>query len=137
MKVPKMKFRTLKSIAHNLADSYASGISLLLGEYEIYLFDEAASAPEGQITVDFLAGTSTGSPVSAGLARIIARGPQGLKRLCDKHGCSVDEFKELTVRFGTDPVQGRHFTVALTSFSGKTSRDRYLGSPGRALLQST
>ena len=40
-----MKFAVLTAIAHNLADSLASGCSLLAGFYDINVFADAALAP--------------------------------------------------------------------------------------------
>lgn len=42
-----MKFDTLRSIGHNIADSLGSGIGLLIGVYEMDVFGEAAGAPDG------------------------------------------------------------------------------------------
>jgi hypothetical protein len=58
-----MKFDELRSIGHNIADSLASGIGLLIGFYDMNIFHEAHRSREGFITVDFLTGkTSGGSP---------------------------------------------------------------------------
>jgi hypothetical protein len=42
-----MKFGELKSIGHNIADSLASGIGLMIGVYEMDIFGEAANSHEG------------------------------------------------------------------------------------------
>jgi hypothetical protein len=47
-----MKFGTLKSIGHNIAESLASGIGMMIGVYEMDVFGEAAAAPQGYIEVD-------------------------------------------------------------------------------------
>jgi hypothetical protein len=126
-----MKFGELKSIGHNIADSLASGISLLVGEYDIYVFEEAAAAPEGQITVDLLSGTTSGSAVSPDLARIAQRFPAALAELCQRHGCAVTQFQALSARYGTDPVHGRHYSVTVTAKDGRSSTDQYIGVPGQ------
>ena len=56
-----MKFNELKSIGHNIADSLASGIGLLTGDYDFDVFGEAAGSPEGFILVDLLTGTWAGA----------------------------------------------------------------------------
>ncbi|MHB9841539.1 hypothetical protein Q8F57_042780 [Paraburkholderia terrae] len=66
-----MKIGELKSLGHNIADSLASGIGLMIGAYDIDVFVEAAAGPEGFIIVNFLDGTAFGSPVSAKLQRAI------------------------------------------------------------------
>lgn len=52
-----MKFDELTSIGHNIADSLASGIGLLVGVYEMDVFGEARRSPEPCIVVDFVSGT--------------------------------------------------------------------------------
>jgi hypothetical protein len=47
-----MKFDELRSIAHNIADSLASGNGFLIGVYDMHLFGEASQSPEGFMTVD-------------------------------------------------------------------------------------
>jgi hypothetical protein len=49
-----MKHAELRSIVHNVADSLASGIGLMIGVYNSDTFGEAARSPSGLITVDFL-----------------------------------------------------------------------------------
>lgn len=66
-----MKFGTLKSIGHNIADSLASGIGMMIGVYQMDVFGEAASGPEGYIEVDFLTGQASGAPLSPELARAL------------------------------------------------------------------
>jgi hypothetical protein len=69
-----MKFGTLISIGHNIADSLASGIGMMIGVYEMDVFSEAAATPEGFIEVDFLTGRSTGGNVSRTSAETLCRG---------------------------------------------------------------
>lgn len=44
---------------------------LLVGCYEVDIFAEAAGSPVGYIEVDFLTGTSSGSPMSPTLTKVI------------------------------------------------------------------
>jgi len=128
-----MKFGELKSIGHNIADSLASGICLLVGYYEIDIFSEAAASPAGYIEVDFLTGTSSGSPTSPTLTKVIKLYRDALDQLCASHGTSASSFASLTARFAVDRRYGRHFTVAVEDQSGRRSVDEYLGIPGRKL----
>jgi hypothetical protein len=50
------KLGTIKAIGHHLADSFASGIGLLVGYHAMDVFAEAAASEEGFILVDFLNG---------------------------------------------------------------------------------
>ncbi len=126
-----MKFGELKSIGHNIADSLASGICLLIGYHEVDVFAEAADGPEGYIRVDFLAGTASGSPVSPSLARAIERyAKDALPDLCQRHGVPLAAFRELSVAYSTSGT-GRQFAVTVMDQGGKSETDIFFGVPGR------
>jgi hypothetical protein len=128
-----MKLGKLKSVGHNLADSFASGMGFFIGVYQTDIFAEAAGEPEGFVVVDFLAGTTTAKSVSAGLRGAITKYMEALPHLCLKHGIDWADLKRLEVRYGTDSVHGPHFTVAVESTDGKQSVDQYVGTPGRRI----
>jgi len=128
-----VKLGTIKAIGHNFADSFASGIGLLVGYYAMDVFAEAAAAPEGFILVDFVNGITSGSPVSASLARAVCLYRDVLPEFCAKHGVELDDIHVLQVRFGTDAAYGRHFLVTVVNASGRRSADRYFGVPGKRL----
>jgi hypothetical protein len=128
-----MKIGNLKSVGHNVADSLASGIGLMIGVYEMNVFTEAAGEDEGFVVVDFLAGSTTGKTVSASFRKAVSLYRDALPELCSKHSLDPAAFKRLKVRFGTDPVYGPHFTVDVENHSGKRSTDQYVGIPGRRL----
>jgi len=126
-----MKLGVLKSIGHNIADSLASGVGLMVGVYQMDVFAEAAASEPGFITIDFLAATVSGSPVSTSLLRAIGLYRAAIPEFCQKHGVDPSLIKTLSARFGTDPVYGphslsRHFQhdLALTRFMVLTSRSR-------------
>jgi hypothetical protein len=124
-----MKFGELKSIGHNIADSLASGIGLLLGVYEMDIFGEAGRSSEGFITVDFLNGTSAGGAPSPSLTAAIRLYRDALADLCEKHGTSPSAFRELTARYSINKY-GRRFLVAVEDQQGHRSVDEYIGAPG-------
>lgn len=126
-----MKLGELKSLGHNIADSLASGIGLMIGVYETNVFAEAAAEPEGFVVVDFLAGCTSGANVSASFKRAVCLYRNQLPGLCAKHGLEPTELSKLEARYGTDPVYGPHFAVTVESRDGKHSTDRYLGVPGK------
>lgn len=128
-----MNLGKLKSLGHNLADSFASGMGLLVGIYDMNVYAEAAASEDGYIKVNFLAATTIGSPTSASLTRAIELYRDALPGLCAKHGLNRNDIKTLDVRFGTDPAFGPHFSVTVESFDGKFSTDQYVGIPGRRL----
>ena len=107
-----MKFGTLKSIGHNIADSLASGIGMMIGVYELHVFEEAAASPEGFIEVDFLTGQSVGGKPSRELARAFELYSRALPGLCRRHGGESAEFRELKARFWGMPLSCG-FTVTI------------------------
>ena len=125
-----MKFDELRSIGHNIADSLASGIGLLIGCYEMDVFGEAGRSPEGYITVDFLTGTCLAGAPSESLVRAVALYKDALADLCVQHRTSVAAFRELTVRYSRD-LYGRHFVVTIEDQQRRRSTDEYVGIPGR------
>ncbi|MBC2729828.1 hypothetical protein [Thiobacillus sp.] len=128
-----MKLGELKSLGHNLADSFASGIGLLVGVYAMDVFAEAAASDPGYIEVNFIDASATGSVISATLQGAIESYSNALPELCKKHSIDPSQIKALIARFGTDSVYGPHFTVSVESIDGRSSTDRYIGFPGKRL----
>lgn len=128
-----MKLGVLKSIGHNITDSFASGVGLMVGVYQMDVFAEAAASEPGFITVDFLAATVSGSSASANLLRAIDLYRAAIPEFCQKHDVDPNLIKTLSARFGTDPVYGPHFTVTVECVDGRKSIDQYVGFPGRYL----
>ena len=128
-----MKLGKLKSVGHNIADSLASGIGLMIGVYDMNVFAEAAGEDEGFVVVDFLKGETSASTVSASFRRAVSLYRDALPDLCAKQGVALEDFKKLEVRYGTDPVYGPHFTVTVEGRTGQSSKDQYIGVPGKRL----
>lgn len=128
-----MKLGELKSLGYNLADSFASGIGLLVGVYEMNVFAEAAASDSGFVEVNFLDASATGSPISKNLQGAISSYRNALPDLCKKHSIDLHQINTLTARFGSDRVYGPHFTVTVESIDGRSSTDRYIGIPGKRL----
>jgi hypothetical protein len=126
-----MKIGELASFGHNIADSLASGICFMVGIYSADIHGEAAASPEGHIDVDFLTGSTSGSPVSAELKRTIQAYTEMLPELASRHNLDANEIKVLSARFGTDPVAGPHFLVTVQASDGRRSVDQYAGLPGK------
>lgn len=125
-----MKFGDLRSIAHNLADSLASGIGLLIGGPITNVFSEARRSPEGFITVDFLTGRTSGGRPSPSLARAIELYRDALPDLCGRHGTSPSVFRELTARYSVEK-RAKRFVVTTASHRGRRQVDEYVGIPGK------
>ena len=127
-----MKFDELRSIGHNIADSLASGIGLLIGAYELDIFGEAVRSPERFITVDFLTGTSEGGAPSASLTRAIVLYRDAFADLCARHGTSPSAFRQVKARYSVDRIGGR-FVVIVEDQGGRRAEDEYVGLPGRRI----
>lgn len=128
-----MQFATLKSLGHNIADSLASGIGMMIGVYDMDVFGEASAGRPGYIEVDFLLGTTSGSPSSRKLRKAITLYCKALPSFCERHGVDLNQVKAIRARFEVHPVAGRHFTVTVENARGKRSVDQYVGMPGRRL----
>ena len=128
-----MTFGELKSIGHNIADSLASGVCLLIrSQAFIDVFGEASASPDGFILVDFLSGMTDGGNPSKELADAVSQYRDALCDLCRRHGVEVSFFKALTARYGVDRVYGPYFTVTVEDQMGRRSVDHY-GVGGRRL----
>ncbi|GAB4039182.1 hypothetical protein [Spirosoma gilvum] len=66
-----MKQGLLRCIAHNIADSLASGIGLLIGLCHTDVYGEAGRSSEEFMNVDFLTGTTISGRPFALLAKSI------------------------------------------------------------------
>ena len=131
-----MKIGALASFGHNIADSLASGMCFMVGIYSAYIHREAAASPQGYIAVDFITGSTSGSPVSKELRQAILAFSTQLPELAHKHGLKFSEIQTLSARFGTDPAVGRHFQVTVETLDGKKSIDHYVGLPGKRYRRS-
>jgi hypothetical protein len=128
-----MKFDELRSIAHDIADSLASGNGFLVGVYTMDIFGEARRSSEGFIAVDFLTGTSKGGKPSSDLEEAIWLYKDALIELCGKHGASPSAFKELSARYSSDMsglISGWRYLVTVADHQGHRSVDEYVGAPG-------
>lgn len=94
-----MNHDELRSIAHSAAASLASGVSFLVGLYELDVFAAARQSATGDVVVDFLRGRIDPAPVSAELAKGIAAFPADLAAFWQRHGTSVSTFNEMSARY--------------------------------------
>ena len=125
-----MKHDKLRSIAHNVADSFASGIGLPLGYYATDVFGEAKRSPEGFITVDFLKGAVVNGCASRALENAVALYRGVLTDVSAKHGASLSQFRTLTARYSVDR-HGKRVVVTVEDSEARCSIDEYVGDPLR------
>jgi hypothetical protein len=127
-----MKHAELRAIVHNVADSLASGIGLLIGVYEMDVFGEAARSEEGALTVDLLTARVTEGSASESLRTAVLLYRDPLSKRCDQAGGSVADLREASVRFWSDALSSR-FAVTTEDARGRRSTTEYAGVPGKRL----
>lgn len=129
-----MRHADLKAVGHNIADSLASGVGLMIGLYHTNVFAEASAEPPGFIEVDFLGGNSTGSPVSQSFSKGVALySKEALPALCEKHGVDLKQVRTIQARYSVHPVYGPRFIVTVEDHRGRRSVEHYAGHSGRRL----
>lgn len=127
-----MKHGELRSIVHNVADSLASGIGLLVGVYGADVFGEAQASTNSALTVDFLNGTIVEGEASASLTDAVSRYGDALAKLISDAGGSTASLKEAKVRFWSDPLAKR-FAVTIEDSTGRRSATEYAGIPAKRI----
>ena len=125
-----MKHGELRSVAHNLADSFASGIGIPIGYYVTDVFGEAEKNPQGVIAVDFLNGTFAAGSGSAQLEEAVRLYRGVLENICTKHGASVSSFRMLTAHYFAGRT-GTRVVVAIEDTDGHRSVDEFVSAPLR------
>jgi hypothetical protein len=123
----KYNHNHLRSIAHNIADSLASGHGFLdgVGGYSSNIYDEALKSSKSFIMVDFVNGTSGGEDISDSLAKAINLYSKALPSLCERQGSSVSFFKSLVVCY----FSTGHVIITIEDIKGRKSIDEYAGGP--------
>ncbi|MEK7661111.1 MAG: hypothetical protein AAB680_03620 [Pseudomonadota bacterium] len=121
-----MKHDTLRSIAHNLADSAASGLRFLIGMYGFDIFQDAARSARKRVVIDFLKGEVVEGTDSYNLHKIATLYREVLPAFLLKHGGTIDDFAVLIVKFFTLNLQ-RNFEVTVIDKTGRKSVDLYVG----------
>jgi hypothetical protein len=125
-----MKHGELRSFVHNVADSLASGIGLLIGVYDTDVFGEARLSSSGALTVDFLNGTVVECEASKSLAGAVALYREALAKLISEAGSSISALKEAKVRFWSDHLD-YHFAITIEDSMGRRSTTEYAGMPAK------
>ncbi|MGB7244290.1 MAG: hypothetical protein WBC93_19675 [Sulfitobacter sp.] len=125
-----MKHSELHAIAHNFADSLASGQGFVVGYYPTDVFADASSNPGRFLVVDFLTGQIDEGIASDQLLHALPVFRNEFENFCQKHGASKSEFKEFKTRFEAGYL-GATYTVTITDVRGRRSAIEYKGSPGK------
>jgi hypothetical protein len=122
-----VKHDDLRGVAHNVADSFVSGIGLPIGTYATDVFAEARNTSGQAITVDFLNGAIACGNASASLTKAAGLYRQAFKDISTTHGVLVSSFRVLSATYHAD---GR-VVVAIEDNQGRRSTDEYVGLPLR------
>ncbi|WP_428429399.1 hypothetical protein [Pararhizobium sp.] len=125
-----MKHKILLSIAHNLADSIASGQGFPIGYYLTDVFDEAAKSPGGKLEVDMLSGVVTAGLPTDSLRKAILLYKAFLPDLCTRQSAAISDFRQLTVQYHAGFPENR-FLVTIEDANGRRSSAEYVGTPGQ------
>lgn len=125
-----MKHDKLRSIAHNVAQSLASGASVMVGVYDVDVFAEAGASPTGILTVDFLNGLVLDGQPSMRLTEAVGLFGEILPAFCNTHGGSISDFREFKARYHASP---KRFVVTIEDQMGKRSSTEYVGRDGERI----
>jgi hypothetical protein len=131
-----MRFGTLRSIAHNLGDSISTGLGLPIGLYGYDIFGEARNSAQGFIEIDFVNGAMRGAMPSSVLSDAMLQYSRWFHALAAKHGATVDDFTQLTLRFADAGAYGRHFVATVADRRGRSDSTVYDGMGGLTLTKA-
>ncbi len=125
-----MRFNTLRSVGHNIADSLASGLGIPIGGLLTDIYSEAEATPDGALEVDFLAGRITRGQGSDLLAKAVSLYRDACAHLCARHGVDIQDFSTLKATYRVEKGIP-YFEVTLVTADGQRAVDSYTGMPGR------
>jgi len=127
-----MKHDQLCAIAHNLADSLASGLCFIIGYHHADVFGEAALCKDGAIEIDFLNGQIVRGDASDSLTSAAARFAVALPEFCRHNGSDIAHFGALSATFETLAREPR-MLLSVADRNGHHSITEYAGLPMKRL----
>jgi hypothetical protein len=129
-----MKHSQLKSIAHSLAASLASGCSLMTGVYDLDIYDDAGRSPGNELIVDLLNGVVVAGAASPQVSAAVVQLPPNFRRLCAAADVACCDGVGATARFYVTAVHaGFHLVVA--DSDGRVTETEYEGTQARRALE--
>lgn len=126
-----MKHATLHSIAHNLGDSFACGIGLLIGSYDLDIYHLAAKSQNGRISCDFLNSAVVEGALDTKHRNAFERYCEALPKLAASQGASLSDFSVLILTFWAGKHFGLGFDADVADHAGKRSVRSYRGIPAK------
>ncbi|MCZ2496130.1 hypothetical protein GN316_05115 [Xylophilus sp. Kf1] len=132
-----MKPGAVTSFGHSIAASIASGMGFMIGTYRMDVFAEAASSEPGFIELDIITGVLAGNVITPSLARAFCLYREVLKKQSVRQNADLSKVKHLVLRFGTDQIYGRHFSVKSICIDGQISTAIFDGITGQKIINPT
>ncbi|AZO10537.1 MULTISPECIES: hypothetical protein [unclassified Mesorhizobium] len=127
-----MKHERLCAIAHNFADSMASGLGFVVGYCQTDVFGEAAISTGGVIEIDFLRGSVVRGRPSDQLKSAAVIFGQAFPAFCKRNGAEVTDFQSFLAAF--DARGGRcRAVLTVVDRNGRSSLTEYDGVPLKRL----
>ncbi len=123
-----MKHDRLCSIGHNLADSMASGLGLVIGYHPMDVWSEAVSSACGVIEVDFLNGCILRGGASDNLRAAAVRFAEVLPNFCRENGADAADFQALSAVFDATTLE-RQVSLIVIDRNGHSSITEYVVIP--------
>ena len=128
----RMKHSKLHGVAHNFADSLASGLAFVVPHYVIHtdVYAEAAATAEGFVIVDFLKGTTIGAYPDGELEYAAPLFKVAFPGFCARHGVAHSDFRACLVRFIAGNG-GNRYIITVEDQNGRRSSREYVGRQGK------
>ncbi|MBZ9683734.1 hypothetical protein LB516_16820 [Mesorhizobium sp. CO1-1-7] len=127
-----MKHDRLCAIAHNFADSMASGLGFVVGFCQTEVFEEAAISPGGVIEIDFLRGRVVRGRASQRLESAAITFGQAFPDFCKKNGAEATDFQSFLAAFDARG-EWRRAMLTVVDSKGRRSLTEYGGVPLKRL----
>lgn len=132
-----MKHAVLRAAAHNIADSFANGLSLLAGWYDTtFVWNDVDANATKELRFDLLKSDSSKTGYSSQTEQFVEAMRKIVPEQLVREGCDpkqVTQFEITLRRSMIEPISGREVIVTVAESRGRASTDRYIGTPQRRL----
>ncbi len=132
-----MKHDTLHGVAHNFADSIASGQSFVV-PYHVIQTDVYAEAAENEndcLVVNILTAQAHGARSGGGVEAALPLLKSAFPAFCEKHGIRHSDYADFLIRFTRSArAVGRGsstYIITIQDRNGKRTSREYIGVPGK------
>ena len=129
-----MKHSDIRSVAHSIADSLASGVSLITGFSHLRVYDDAARSAGRVLTIDLLNGKVVKGNPSSDLASAMVRILTEFDRLSRAKGFDRRDCRAALAAFHADQITPG-FTLIIEDISGRITETDYEGVPARRVSE--